>query len=192
LEELPPGLKANVDAWRSLNNEQHKLKYFHDTELAGYIEENCFHQDCLEAFRALTSGAGKADFFRILYLWTEGGTWVDSDLAAINITQACTPLAVSDKMALYDYAPENRPRYTIISAAPKHSIVDVTMKRIINNILTAKAKGTLNQGAYVLTGPNNLHRAICQGGFVDSRFCKGGSVGGMLTYQVSHSVSLWA
>lgn len=180
---LPTSLACNVRRMQGLNAANFQLKYYDDKELAAFLATFCHEIERLcAAVSMLVSGAGRADVFRLLRMYVLGGTWFDSDLGPLDIRKNCTSWklipsstgkSTTDSLVLYRYDGENRPRYTLMSAyRSRHPILAATLSIIANNILREHANGSkATRGAVLVTGPVNLHRAICMGGFAPRSSC---------------------
>ena len=72
LDETPAALKRNIEEWRTLNPEM-EFTYFDDAAQAAWMAARCEAKGCIEAYRKLNSGAGRADLFRVAWLIYEGG-----------------------------------------------------------------------------------------------------------------------
>lgn len=162
IDELPPCTKQNTEQWQQ-KNPTYNFSYYNDKQIDEYVSKFCQLERCKEAYSKLTGGAARADLFRLVRLYTHGGTWVDSDIMAMSMKDSCTASSPSDTLLLYEYEPEHAPRYTFISASPGHPILRRTIERVIDNILTEfQHNGSLIHGAYTVTGPHNLHETICE------------------------------
>lgn len=172
LAECPPGLRKNINQWSSKNMDAHEpFVYYPDPALPEYLAEHCDVPGCLEAYTELltpgfSSGAAKADFFRVARLYAEGGTWFDSDMAPLRLSSCDLPDDAATPLVLYRYSPRNRVRYTLMSSAVGHPIIRRTLETVISNIQAAAAGRRKNPAFPVpktlqLTGPINLARSIC-------------------------------
>ena len=88
LDKVPEPLRANVEQWRALNP-SFSFQYFDDAEQAAFMRDECAAPRCHEAYEKLSSGAGKADLFRVAWMYYKGGWWFDSDLKPGDIADRC-------------------------------------------------------------------------------------------------------
>lgn len=104
----------------------------------------------------------------------EGGLWFDIDVGATELYDcaSCGQHSPSAILRLYAYKPENRPRYSIISAEPRSPVLLSLIERIAEqvNIMGHRAKGTM-----MLTGPYNLHAELCAASRDPGKRCGGGT-----------------
>jgi len=81
VNSLPTRMAANVDRWRAANPD-YSLKYYGAARRAEYVEQ---HGDAAApglgaVFRASKNGAARADLWRTLVLFVEGGVAIDIDV----------------------------------------------------------------------------------------------------------------
>lgn len=76
-KELPPEIFEIVEGFRSLNPDW-EYRFYTDEDILDYIQKN-FDEDILTAYLKINPvyGAAKADLFRYLVLYKEGGVYVD-------------------------------------------------------------------------------------------------------------------
>ena len=156
--ELPPKLRENVDAWRRLNP-SFAFRYFDDAAQSKFMRETCAVPRCLEAYDVLVSGAGKADLFRIAYLYYVGGWWVDADLKPGPIAENCD-LAYPEKLLLVAER-HGMPRFMIL-AGNGHPLLAKTLATQISNVFRNHGRSPENRrNTLFVTGPSTLARTIC-------------------------------
>jgi len=168
-DALPSGFLRNIEAWRR-NNSAFSFHYYTNAEQAAYAAMHCHQIPRLcQAYGLLNAGAARADVFRMLRMFVEGGWWFDADLSAVDLSRDCTQSCSSDGLILYRYDSENRPRYSLMGAPrPHHPILADTLSRMVHNTLAVKLRHTssssvkLQDTTYFVTGPHNLHRAACR------------------------------
>jgi hypothetical protein len=77
---MPAGMEHARLTWENLNPE-FEYKYFTDADMDRYVEkEGRWLPGLTEAFNSLSMPAEKADIFRFLFLYNEGGVWSDIDM----------------------------------------------------------------------------------------------------------------
>ena len=137
LDETPAALKRNIEEWRTLNPEM-EFTYFDDAAQAAWMAARCEAKGCIEAYRKLNSGAGRADLFRVAWLIYEGGWWFDSDLKPGPIAKACDLQSASalDLFAVREPR-KGHVRFMVIGGRA-HPLLKATLRRQISNIFEAK------------------------------------------------------
>tara|TARA_B100001741_G_C16549043_1_gene598343 strand:- start:441 stop:1226 length:786 start_codon:yes stop_codon:yes gene_type:complete len=161
--DLPVILKKNIQHWSQLNT-GYALHYYSNTDQNKYLLKNCgFGPPNLCSIISLLGENCRAELFSYLYLYLHGGWWIDADTPASNILRSCSPIQMSDPMVLIRFDSENRPRHSIFASKPNHPIIYQVMKIIIHNTIEVKINRNrmLPDTLLYVTGPHNLHRAIC-------------------------------
>ena len=161
LDETPAALKRNIEEWRTLNPEM-EFTYFDDAAQAAWMAARCEAKGCIEAYRKLNSGAGRADLFRVAWLIYEGGWWFDSDLKPGPIAKACAlQSAASLDMFAVREPRKGHVRFMVIGGRA-HPLLKATLRRQISNIFEAKRLPPKKQPRTLhVTGPFTLGRTIC-------------------------------
>jgi hypothetical protein len=85
IDHLPSPLDLNIANWARLNPQFRHL-YFDDTQMQDWISDY-LPKKLVSAFSLLNTGAGKADFFRIAFINSNGGIWHDADLPAFDLLE---------------------------------------------------------------------------------------------------------
>lgn len=163
LEALPDRLRDNILGWPRLNRGLH-LHYYTNAEQKHYLNTHCdAGPPRLCEIIPLLGINCRAEIFSYLRLFVEGGWWVDADTPSSNISRVCSPIQESDTMVLVKYGNENRPRHSMFAATPRHPIVYRVLQRIVNNTVNVKIRRIprLPDSVLFVTGPHNLHEAIC-------------------------------
>lgn len=130
--KLHPGLKKNFLRWQTVNP-WFDLLLFNDTEVEHFIRQNLAPEN-LRAYRKISIGAIKADFFRLAFLSVKGGVYLDLDAEFVDDT----PLPIAPD---HDYVTEIErgcnclPQWAIMSA-PGHPFVTNALARATSNILS--------------------------------------------------------
>ena len=81
-KKLPEKIQEQVNKIKSINN-NYEYKFYDDNDILKYIE-TYYDEKTLDTYKKLTIGASKADLFRYLVLYNEGGVYLDLDS---NITK---------------------------------------------------------------------------------------------------------
>ena len=169
---LPTNLKNNINQWKILNHD-FIFNYFDDLEMELWINSHLSKYE-LHCYNLLNSGAGKADFFRVAYIYYEGGIWIDADLPAFNILKHYDSISSTDTNRLYDLYSlldknhiiivRNRkcdnPRYTLLMGNKNTYLFKKLLNKICVNILL-ESKNVIKTTTIHITGPFVLHKLIC-------------------------------
>ena len=169
---LPTNLKNNINQWKILNT-NFIFNYFDDLEMELWINSNLSKYE-LHCYNLLNSGAGKADLFRVAYIYYEGGIWIDADLPAFDILKHYESISSTDSNRLYDLNSlldkndtiivRNRkcdnPRYTLLMGNKNTYLFKKLLNKICVNILLESKNSTKTTTIHI-TGPFVLHKLIC-------------------------------
>jgi len=129
---LHHGIKRNLLHWQTVNP-WFDLLLFNDTEAEDFIHQN-LAPESLRAYRKISIGAIKADFFRLAFISVKGGVYMDLDAEFVD----GRPLPIEPD---HDYVAEIEggcsclPQWVII-AAPSHPFVTSALARATDNILS--------------------------------------------------------
>ena len=160
IKDMTPQLKNNIIEWWQLNPE-FTFKYFDDYSIDKWIYSHLSKKEQI-AFRHINTGAGKADFFRISYIYHCGGIWVDCDLPAfcifskyniLNALQQVDTIIVKNRKC-------NNPRYTFIAGNSKSIVIKRLLQQIVDNIYS-EISLPMKKNTLDITGPFVLHRILC-------------------------------
>ena len=162
MEKCPPNLKSNLTNWKNMNP-TYEFKYFCDELLLDWMKKN-IRPKTYSLFQKLNSGAGKADLFRICYLFYEGGIWVDADLPAFNIDKNNSQfknLLKENKALIVRNRKCDNPRYTFIASTKKNILFFLLINKILQHIeWSLTLKHPIN--TIHVTGPFVLHKLVCE------------------------------
>ncbi|WP_338661227.1 glycosyltransferase [Pararoseomonas sp. SCSIO 73927] len=75
---VPPDVQACLDSWNPLREDGFEVLTFDDASAAAHIRETCGPRH-LEAFARCHHPAMRSDLFRLCYLLSSGGFYVDAD-----------------------------------------------------------------------------------------------------------------
>ena len=129
-------------------NPDYEFYVFDDIECLNFIKDN-YGQEYVELFEKLIPGAYKSDFFRYLYMYKNGGIWLDINKQLVisideilDITEKQEFLFVVDTIPGYIYQ-------AFFYVRPKNKLLKLTIQKCIYNIVN-EIYGT---GALEPTGP---------------------------------------
>ena len=147
LENLPTGMLAAVNKWRSLNPE-YTHRYYNRAARDVYMREHGWHfSGLVEAYEAAVHGAAQVDLFRLLVLWVDGGVYLDIDLLPLQ------PLRLfirEDDQALSDMAVNPCAGTCPMIYMPQHGFLAATLERAVSKYREGE------RGAQFTAGPDML------------------------------------
>lgn len=137
-------LKLMTNTWKDHFN----YKFFNDGEIEDYIKKN--HNNEYNLFKKLDLGVMKADFFRYIYIYDNGGLYTDIDTKLIDLSF----LIDKNKMIIAKENDENLCQWTFYS--PKNceilkSVIDLMLKRLTD--YCNKKEEFTEHSVHYLTGP---------------------------------------
>jgi mannosyltransferase OCH1-like enzyme len=77
-DAVPPDVRDCLDIWSPLREAGFRILTFDDASAMAHIGETCSPRR-LDAFRRCHHPAMRSDYFRLCYLWSSGGFYVDAD-----------------------------------------------------------------------------------------------------------------
>jgi len=148
---LPQDLAVYLNRWHAVLPTY--SIFFHDDEAVSRM----FEQDWSEfpnlhkAMKCVIfKGAMKIDVWRVLMLYKYGGVYTDIDNWPTDAFDEST--IRSDLSAFFFTDAYNRPSQWFMAAEPKHTIMYLSMKQIISNILNIRNLRRIK--TVITTGPN--------------------------------------
>lgn len=177
--ELRPELAASVDAMRR-RNPGWEYRFYEDADVADYILQN-YGSDFLAYFQALNPkyAAAKADLFRYLVMYRDGGVYLDIKSHATRPLDEV--LAPSDQFLLSHWPDDGEGQHSawglhaelrgvpggeyqqwFIVAAPGHPFMKATIEAVLRNIRSySPLTHSIGKPAVLrTTGPIAYTRAI--------------------------------
>ena len=145
---LPVYLNYLFNRLMSLDYEYH---YVGDDDVLEYLEKNS-SKETFNAYKKLTNGAAKADLWRLVVLYNEGGVYLDMDAHFVwPLSKIVKPeydeLFVTTKKHISNY---------FLAVQKGNAIIKDTIDLVVNNIQT----DNIGSGVYSLTGPGALNEAL--------------------------------
>jgi len=77
-KNVPQLLRDEITSRILARNPEYEYEFYDDSDIFYFIKEN-YDNDVLKAYQSLTVGAAKADFWRYLVLYKNGGVYLDLD-----------------------------------------------------------------------------------------------------------------
>ena len=179
-DKLPPGLARAATSWWQLNPE-YTYKYFDDRALEAYVARQGGRvQGFARAWRLLASGAARADLWRYLVMYLEGGVFADLDSVLKHPLR--TIIASDDEAvsgvghrhhSLEQFVLAYRPKHPIMARVLQLSVLAVLSSSVTVEAATnagglatdwsqLQSNATVGAAAIEFTGPTQLYRAAIQ------------------------------
>lgn len=107
-----------------------------------------------DAFHSLCAGAYKADLWRYMVLWSEGGIYIDED---VRLTSAPSWVDLQeDTFVLAADQFEGMYWNGIMASSPRHPVMQTVIRFAVNNV----AHRSYGENDLDITGPRLLYRAV--------------------------------
>ena len=175
-KHVPDDVLDCMRSWRSLERDGFSLSLFNDISGRLFIEEHFGSLYC-EGFDKCYHPAMRCDYFRLCYIYLEGGFYVDAD--EVYNGRGCSSLYRNNRLKLqpmcYDLASESMidlcpfVNTSLISgdriyyfnnnpivAPSNHPIIHLALERATHLLLS----GAADQGIQSTTGPGNLTASV--------------------------------
>jgi hypothetical protein len=150
-EAIPPPARAAMDAALALNP-QYTLQYYSHADVKAYIAAR--HPQYAALYASIRPGAYRADLWRLLYLYDNGGVYND-----MGHTYAVPMSAILDEddefVSAVDFIPW-AVQNAFLAAYPRHPLIRAMFEHVVANV-RARSYG-LNP--LDITGPWALGRAF--------------------------------
>lgn len=175
---IPSDVRECMNSWKSLEKQGFNYILFDDERAEKFIAEN-FDSEHLEAFKLCRHPAMRADYFRLCYLLTKGGFYVDADDVykggsleewfsdnRLKLHPLCYNHSTDSMVETSDFMgnPRDLPELTFyvnnnpIVAPPHHPVLCKALERSTQILLT-QIKGS-KQDVQATTGPGNLTASL--------------------------------
>jgi tetratricopeptide (TPR) repeat protein len=157
--KLPHEIELYTRTWREWNAD-FEYRLFDDTAAKEFLTKN-YPADTVRAYQRIEHAAGKADLFRLAYLYAEGGVYADADDRCIGPVSNALPPHATLAVFQEDYALAGLAVGTLannfLAAVPNNAIIG----RALEMACQAINRGD-NDFIWLKTGPALVTRAFAQ------------------------------
>lgn len=150
-KNLPLPIAQSIQNMLLLNPE-YEYKLFDDDDMKKYIDDN-FDKDIQCAYSKLNVGAAKADFWRYLILYKEGGVYLDID--SVLYSSLNTLIKSEDKAIISREKNPNIFLQWCMMFEANHPLLQLTIDKCVYNVLNEVTTDIM-----YLTGPRVFSQAI--------------------------------
>ena len=146
------GMRKNINSWMEMNKE-YSYTYFDEEEMVNFIEDN-YSEKYIRTFYKINAGAGRADFFRYLYLYKNGGVWIDVTIVPyISLRE----FIKNDTEMVLVHDVECNNIYNALMGFPSgHELLKKCIKKCMSNVNEEKFKPLGRNCIYHTTGPEMM------------------------------------
>ena len=134
-------------------NPEYKYAFYTDNDCRNYIQKY-YPSSYLKAYDMVIPGAYKADVFRYLVLYREGGIYMDCKSSTIIPLRSFIPRSAT--FGVFRDRPTGALLNSFMACTPKHPILKIVIDMTIDNILNKR----YNENSLDITGPQTLGRAF--------------------------------
>jgi mannosyltransferase OCH1-like enzyme len=134
-------------------NPEYDYAFYDDKKCREYIQTN-YPPEYLKAYDMVIPGAYKADVFRYLLLYREGGVYMDCKSSTMVPLRDFIPSNAT--FAVFRDRPTGALLNSFMAVTPSHPIVKIVIDMTIDNILNKR----YNNNSLDITGPQTLGRAF--------------------------------
>ena len=150
---LPTGMARAAASWFARNPDYEHV-YYSDAALAAYVRRHGREVPGFDAAHAAArSGAERADLWRALVVWREGGVYADIDTQCLTALYAV--IRPHDDSVSGVGHREHGPEQFVLAYAARHPIVERYLFDAVAGVNAGNGAG----GVVNLTGPSALYRA---------------------------------
>lgn len=134
-------------------NKKYSYEFYDDSRIEAFLKQEC-ESELYEAYKKITIGAAKADFFRYVVLYKKGGVYLDIDS---TIKKSLDGLITEEDHAIIsrERNPGMYVQWALIYEA-EHPFLKRTIDKILDNIQTNRFPHDVHQ----MTGPSVYSEAI--------------------------------
>jgi len=180
LKSIPPGVRECIDSWQLLDEYGFEHHLFDDESAGKFIAIHFSHR-YLDAFKRCRHPAMRSDYFRLCFIVTRGGFYVDADDVyqggnfepwfrdkRLKLQPLCYDSSTDSMVDTVDFMknPRDLPELTFyvnnnpIIAPPDHPVIRLALERS-TQILLAQTPDDI-QDVQSTTGPGNLTACLVQ------------------------------
>ena len=134
-------------------NPEYDYTFYDDKQCRAYVQDH-YPADYLKAYDMLIPGAYKADVFRYLVLYREGGVYMDCKSSTIVPLRDFIPETAT--FAVFRDRPVGSLLNSFMAVTPHHPILKMVIDMTIDNVLHKR----YNINSLDITGPQTLGRAF--------------------------------
>lgn len=134
-------------------NPEYNYAFYDDNDCRAYISAN-YPAEYLKAYDMVIPGAYKADVFRYLVLYREGGIYMDCKSSTMVPLRDFIPRNAT--FAVFRDRPDGSLLNSFMACVPNHPILKIVIDMTIDNILNRR----YGENALDITGPQTLGRAF--------------------------------
>ena len=177
INAIPPDVKSCIDSWESCENNGFKRILFDDNSARNFIMSNFGHH-YVEAFEYCRHPAMRSDYFRLCYIYKNGGFYVDADDvykgfditpwfndSKLKIQSLCYDTSTDLMVKAEDFITPDKYFPSLIYyvnndpliAPPNHPIIHIALERSTKMLLESSGNTRDIQST---TGPGNLTASL--------------------------------
>lgn len=134
-------------------NPEYDYAFYDDKSCREYISAH-YPSDYLKAYDMVIPGAYKADVFRYLLLYREGGIYMDCKSSTMVPLRDFIPTDAT--FVVFRDRPKGSLLNSFMAVTPNHPIIKLVIEMTISNILARR----YNNNSLDITGPQTLGRAF--------------------------------
>jgi len=150
-KDLPDSIKNLNEKMMSINK-NYKYCFYDDTDIINFINDN-YGDTIIKAFNSLNVGAAKADLWRYLILYKNGGIYLDLDSELHNDLDNL--IKDSDEAIISREGNKDVFTQWCLMFSANHPILKICIDKCVDNILNKKTNNVL-----YLTGPHVYSESI--------------------------------
>ena len=153
----------NLDRWRF---DDHELRLYDDKAIDGILGKDwsAYFPRLNEALKCLPhegiSSPSKADMWRYLILWSEGGIYTDIDNAPGRLFQNGLDGNMTEMDGLIALNQHFKPGQSFIAIRPHHPLMFLCLRLATERLLAIE--NLAGQNTWKVTGPSVLHAAFSE------------------------------
>jgi mannosyltransferase OCH1-like enzyme len=141
----------------ALANPSYRLHYANDSAADAYIRARC-GEDVHKSFRCIRAPAYRADLFRFCALVSEGGVYLDGDLALLQpLEETYSPCATATVGHDFPWGGVPGKQMKIVAGVPRAPLFQCMLERIVGHV---RRRAPFPIGTLAFSGPALLHRCF--------------------------------